>query len=103
MTRMPGIQLRSDCRLSARSGCGLGRDCLPHIHRQHAVLLRKLQVKFALPAVGGELRDQLAFGGERLEPFQPVLKICHRRIPIKRLKDDKPKPGKYVTANIVIG
>ncbi|AHY50285.1 hypothetical protein BJS_03128 [Bradyrhizobium japonicum SEMIA 5079] len=72
--------------MQSASGRGLGRDHLPHINRQLTVLLREFQIELALGAVGRELGDQLAFGGERLEPFQPVLKFCHRRVPIKRLK-----------------
>ena len=93
--RWPGVARLAQTRtLQVTSGRGPGRDRLAHVHRELTVLLSELQIEFALFAVGGELGNQLAFGCERLEPFQPVLKFCHRRVPIKRLKDTQPKPGK---------
>ena len=52
--------------LQPASGRSLGRDRLAHLRCQLTVLLRQLQIELALAAVGGELGNQLAFGGERL-------------------------------------
>lgn len=84
--------LRTDC--SRLQAAALVATRSPRLARKLIIVLGELEIEFALGAVGGELGDQLAFGRERLEPFQPVLKFCHRRVPIKRLKDDQPKPGK---------